>query len=139
MEVVSSRLRNTLPGLLNSPVDSHMIVSLVESDNYFIQFAVDDDEGLIGEAVSNSFLATEEQLNEAAQKQLLQMGWEPPEVDSPRKTGLDSRRVNYYRIWKAPVPIEEAVDLAVQTAFEVYGAKDSWEFAYELWRHEEHA
>ncbi len=85
----------------------------------YVQFAAIDGNWLHMEASSNSFLAPENQLDQAATAVLERLGWSPPAVAG--SGGLASPN---YVIDRPLAEAPEVADLAVQTLVEVFGVAD---------------
>jgi hypothetical protein len=100
--------------------------------NHYAQFAHGGEDGLLAEAVSNRFLADEARLDAGQELRLLESGWKPPEIDGTHR----SRHPNYYRTWNAPVPFDEAANLAVTTLRGIYWASEPADLVYKAFNRE---
>ena len=96
---VEARLR------LLAKKEKRFIVIRSRLKNRFVQFASEAKGFLLGEAVSNSHLASDEKLTPAACRELKQLGWR-----------LRTKRGgNFMRVWQRPLPFHELSSLVVNT------------------------
>jgi hypothetical protein len=98
-------------------VDQFLVLEARRHAGYYVQFAQGGPAGLRAEAVSNLHLEDYEQLDEEAEAQLAELGWQPPE---PAHEGKPEGPPNWYRAWELPVPYEKAAELAAATLRSVY-------------------
>jgi hypothetical protein len=100
-------------GLVRQVPDRYVIVSSRNANRY-VQFVSLKGGGVIGEAVGNHFLSAADCLSPAALRQLLGMGWMPPDTSGWGKG-------NFWRRWAAAAPTEEIATLAVRSLRDVLG------------------
>lgn len=127
----SDALRQVLPKLLD---DGVLILSVRGTGaaedgadlgaSYFVQFAGQGGQLLRAEAVSNTFLAAEERLSPEAQRQLVQLGWQPPTHVPGAEHTDPTGSPNYYREFEQPVHFDDVAQMAVATLEQVFGAPD---------------
>jgi hypothetical protein len=98
----------------------------------FVQFETHGMHGLRAEAVSNTFLPPEHQLDDDALGTALRLGWHPPtgQSDNTPEDDLEGSP-NYFSEWSAPVPYDEVARLAVDTLTEVFDVAHPGRLRYE--------
>lgn len=97
---------------------------IVERSNpmRYLQCLSLEDGGIAGEAVSNHFLRTHEQLTAATVRQLVRLGWQRPARGKPNQR-------NFCREWGPPVPLAEIAAMAVKTLREGFDVESPLELA----------
>jgi hypothetical protein len=116
------------------PEDSFVIFDVKGPKHWFVQFAVDGNGGLWGEAVSNEFLGEGEQLSPEQEDRLVGLGWHRPEALYDR----GDEPVNYFREWKGRADLKDSARLAATTLRDVFGVKGTDDITVELEAHEDH-
>jgi len=120
-------LREALCGLEQ---DEYLILAS-RSQNYFVQFAGHENEGMRAEAVSNAYLTGNALLSDRACQALQAMGWCSPTyvpIDGapPPATGSP----NFYVDATPPIPFARFAALAIQTLHAIYRVRHPRELAY---------
>jgi hypothetical protein len=102
----SGRVLRALEPFLRDPAKTDFVV--LDTDGGFVQFALDADDRLLGEAVSSAYRS--ERLSEDQHSALLALGW-----TLPAATG------NYIRVWRSPINVDDLASVVVAT-LAVYGS-----------------
>lgn len=112
-EDLEARLARSLRGL---PEDAYLIVEQAGApaagSMYFVQFAREE-QGVLAEAVGNSYLHGRRKLDAAKRAQMTALGWLVPQ---PR----DPQRKNWRGEWDAPTDFAALAATAVRTLREVF-------------------
>jgi len=106
-------------------------VTAGRGSSYYVQFLAAADHGLRAEAVSNTFLAPAERLPAAAQRQLVELGWQPPTHLPGQEEDDPEGSPNWYLDVAAPFAADELAAMAVATLRQVYGASTPDELGYQ--------
>jgi hypothetical protein len=115
-------------------LDQYLVISLRRHPGYYVQFAQQGPSGLRAETVSNRYLDAGEQLDEAAEGRLRELGWSAPTSDEGPERDPDGSP-NHFRDWPLPVPYPEAAQLAVDTLADVFDAPHPGYLQYNAFAH----
>ncbi len=101
--------------------DQNLILA-VEHRHRFVQFTGSGTSGLRAEAVSNAYLAETDQLTRDQVAALIAAGWRSPThaPDASKAERDPAGSPNFFVDFDAPVPFDEAADLAVRTLAQVF-------------------
>ncbi len=101
--------------------DQNLILA-VEHRHRFVQFTGSGTSGLRAEAVSNAYLAETDQLTRDQVAALIAAGWRSPThaPDASKAERDPAGSPNFFVDFDAPVPFDEAADLAVRALTQVF-------------------
>ena len=97
-----------------------------DDPNYYVQFAIDSEQGLRAEAVSNEFLSAPYELTSSDERTLWELGWRPPMRDKTAPAEV----VNFNLQWPPPPHYSDAARMAAATLQAVYGVVSPGDLYY---------
>jgi len=126
-----------LVGVLAALAEDEFLVLSSKRRAHVVQFAAGGATGLRAETLSNAFLPPADQLDEARESALADLGWQRP-THTPEQADLGEGdpdgSPNWYRDWPAPPPFAEVAELAVRTWRDVLGAVHPGRLHYRAFR-----
>jgi hypothetical protein len=104
--------------------DHYLIVEAGPGPVY-VQFALQEDGSVYGEAVSNVYLEGEHRLSPAQEAKLAAIGWMKPGEDGPRCSCCDLSPPNFHHTWSPRQGHRIIAQVAIVTLRCVYGVRDA--------------
>lgn len=125
-------LARELKVALGALEEDEVLILQIKGTNRFVQFAQQGSYGMRAESTSNYYLPEGEQLDEAADAALKELGWRAPtnlpdDVGGHRPDGS----ANYFLDLKRPAPLQALAELAVDTLRQVFGAEHPLDLQYQ--------
>jgi|GEM_PF-837739 len=126
-----STFRRSLNDALGALEEDEYLILVAKAEDYFVQFAGQEDQGMRAEAISNTFIKKSTPLSDEACQELRNLGWSPPTyVPSEGAQEQAAGSSNFYVDAGVPVPYARLAGLGIKTLRAIYHIRHPEELAY---------